>query len=483
MNRKKLLEKKLELTQKLLDARMGRMIDTYYASKKDRKAYKVHLDLFRAGADFRERAAFGGNRTGKSHLGSFELSLHLTGQYPEWWQGHRFEKPITAWACGVTLDAVRDINSDKLLGPPTALGTGMIPKDAIVEKRKKAGVPDLYDSVLVRHVSGGTSTLQFKAYAAGREAFQGRKIQFCWLDEECDWPVYEEVLLRTTQTSKHEQPGKILTTLTPLKGLSDVATHFLHEGRMMETDDRFASLIGWSDVPHISNEEKEQLLSSISKHQREARTQGYPSLGSGAIYEYREDSLICEPLKHVPAYYQRFYALDVGWNMTACLFFARDPDSGDVFVLDEYGGGGKTAQEHSANIRTKAMTGFGTAWGAIDPASVGRSQADGVILMDQYQQLGLKLVMANNAVEAGIHAVQCLMSEGRLRVYPHCKRLLSELRMYQRDDKGNPVKKNDHFCDCLRYGVLTNRVHLRPRPEGWKPKHKGARFGWTGGSK
>ena len=40
---------------------------------------------------------------------------------------------------------------------------------AIVEKRKKAGVPDLYDSVLVRHVSGETSTLQFKAYAAGRQ--------------------------------------------------------------------------------------------------------------------------------------------------------------------------------------------------------------------------------------------------------------------------------------------------------------------------
>jgi len=84
---------------------------------------------------------------------------------------------------------------------------------------------------------GGTSTLQFKSYSAGREAFQGRKIQFVWMDEESDFSVFEEILLRTTKTSESEESGKILVTITPLKGLSDVATHFLQDGQLVESDD------------------------------------------------------------------------------------------------------------------------------------------------------------------------------------------------------------------------------------------------------
>jgi hypothetical protein len=62
------------------------------------------------------------------------------------------------------------------------------------------------------------------------------------------------------------------------------------------------------------------------------------------------------------------------------------------------------------------------------------------------------------------------METKQLQIYSKCRGLLSELRLYQRDDRGKPKKVNDHFCDCLRYGVMTESVHLRPRPPGFKPK-------------
>ena len=447
---RELMIEQLQLMEALLSRQQGRQIDRYYATPEDREAYASHLDIFRAGSDFRERAAMGGNRVGKSHLGGYETSLHLTGEYPDWWPGFRFERPISAWACGVTLGAVRDICQDKLMGPPTAPGTGMIPREAIIDTRRKQGVPDLYDTVTVRHVSGGTSRLQLMAYAGGRESFQGRRIDFIWADEECDWPIFEEMLMRTTKTSEHEQSGKILLTLTPLKGLSDVAQHFLEDGRLRESDDRYAQLIGWDDVPHLDDTEKAELLRSIPKYQQDARIKGYPSLGSGAIYQYSEDRIVIEP-RNIPAYFQRAYAIDVGWKATACIAIAIDPDIQEIFVTREYKRGEAMPDEHATAIRLIADN----ATGAIDPAARGRSQKDGVRLMDEYQKQGLRLELAVNTVEAGIYRIQQLMSTQRLHIFNTCTGLLSEMRQYQRDDTGKVIKRNDHLLDALRYAIMT----------------------------
>jgi phage terminase large subunit-like protein len=346
----------------------------------------------------------------------------------------------------------------------------MIPAASIIDVRRKQGIPDAIDVVRVRHISGGVSTVQFKSYASGRTDFQGRRLDFIWMDEEPDASIYSECLLRTAVTSKAEKPGRLLITATPLLGLSEIVTNFLVDGRLVENDDKFAIQIGWDRTPHLSEKEQAELKRGMSKHEREARTMGHPSLGSGAIYEYSESSLVCEPLTHIPAYWQRFYALDVGWRKTAALFFCRNPDTGQVWVTDEYGGSALEPHEHAVAIKLRADTGNGVMWGAVDPASRGRSQVDGKRLMDEYQNLGLKLRPAKNEVEAGLFAVQALIETKQLQVYSKCRGLLSELRLYQRDDRGKPKKVNDHFCDCLRYGVMTESVHLRPRPPDFKPR-------------
>ena len=67
-------------------------------------------------------------------------------------------------------------------------------------------------------------------------------------------------------------------------------------------------------------------------------------------------------------------------------------------------------------------------WGAIDPTSSGMSQKDGTQLLTEYGRLGLKLVAADHAVEAGIEAVSQRLSSGRLKVFRTLSAWRSEFR-------------------------------------------------------
>jgi phage terminase large subunit-like protein len=114
---------------------------------------------------------------------------------------------------------VRDIQQKKLCGEPgvdAAFGTGMIPKAAFADKPSLArGVTDAYDTIQVRHKSGGVSVGRFKSYEQGRAKFQGETLDWLWFDEEPPEDVYSEGLTRTVATG-----GMAYMTFTPLKGRS-----------------------------------------------------------------------------------------------------------------------------------------------------------------------------------------------------------------------------------------------------------------------
>jgi phage terminase large subunit-like protein len=83
-------------------------------------------------------------------------------------------------------------------------------------------VPDLIDHVVVRHASGGHSTLGFKSYAQGRPRWQGETLDFVWFDEEPPEDIYTEGLTRTNATG-----GMVWLTFTPLLGKSAVVSAYL----------------------------------------------------------------------------------------------------------------------------------------------------------------------------------------------------------------------------------------------------------------
>jgi phage terminase large subunit-like protein len=205
-------------------------IDGYYPDEGPlrRELYPKHLEFFRAGIEHRERCFLAANRVGKTEgVGGYELTCHLTGEYPDWWEGRTFDHPIEAWAAGDTSQTVRDIIQAKLLGPVGAFGTGLIRKELIGRTTGRQGIPDAVQDIYVKHSGGGTSWLTLKSYDQKRLSFQGTGKHVIWLDEEPDLGVYSECLLRTMTTN-----GLVICTFTPMLGLSEVVMNYLPEGRM-----------------------------------------------------------------------------------------------------------------------------------------------------------------------------------------------------------------------------------------------------------
>lgn len=209
-----------------------RKIDTMYPDTGPlrRELYSKHLEFFKAGASYRERCAMAANRVGKTEgMGGYETALHLTGRYPEWWEGRRFDKPVRFWAAGKTNETTRDIVQNKLfgrvIGSGTAKcfsGTGLVYADCIERVGWKQGVTDLADTVYVKHVSGGFSELGLKSYQQGRGSFEGTERDGIWLDEEPPLEVYSECLIRTATTN-----GIVYITFTPLEGTTGTVLMFL----------------------------------------------------------------------------------------------------------------------------------------------------------------------------------------------------------------------------------------------------------------
>lgn len=203
-----------------------------------RELYAKHMEFFREGARYRERCAMCANRVGKTWgMGGYETTLHLTGDYPAWWEGRRFAEPIDAWAAGKTNQTTRDIVQKTLLGDVkrgsnnsrVLTGSGLVPAGLMGSPTwYKGSSTDLVDQIPIRHVSGGWSHLGLKSYKQGRGAFEGTAKQLIWLDEEPPEAIYGECVIRTATTG-----GIVMLTFTPLEGVSAVVRSFMVPDLMM----------------------------------------------------------------------------------------------------------------------------------------------------------------------------------------------------------------------------------------------------------
>lgn len=456
---------RLKLLEEKKRRKLYRKIENYYPDEGPlrRDLYPKHMQFFKAGATHGERLFMAANRVGKTEgAGGCEVTYHLTGDYPFWWQGRRFTKPIDAWAAGDTSTTVRDIIQEKLLGKIHEIGTGLIPKDKISSISKKRGTADAVDTIFVKHKSGGISQIVLKSYDQKRESFQGTKKDLIWLDEEPPLDIYTECLLRTMDTSGGaDNSGIIMLTFTPLMGMSETVMSFLPGGQIQELQQgsKFVIMATWDDVPHLSAEAKEKLWASIPPFQRDARSKGIPQLGAGAIYPVPESDILVDPFE-IPEFWPRAYALDVGWNRTAAVWLAHDRENDVIYLTSEYYRGQAEPSVHCEGIKAKG------AWipGVIDPASRGRSQKDGAQLVQDYKDLGLDLEFAFNGVESGIHEVFQRLSTGRIKVFKTLSNWLFEFRLYRRDEKGKIVKDNDHLMDATRYLIMSGIERAKTKP-------------------
>jgi len=135
-----------------------------------------------------------------------------------------------------------------------------------------------------------------------------------------------------------------------------------------------------------------------------------------------------------------------------------DRETGVIYLYSEHYAGMQQPSLHAEAIKSRGK------WipGVIDPASQGRTQTDGLQLIQLYRDCGLDLEPAISAVESGLYQVWQLMSAGK--VFASLGNWLSEFRMYQRDSEGRIVNQNDHLMDATRYLIVSGRERMKVKP-------------------
>ncbi len=426
------------------------------------KPYPKQLEFLSLGATKRERLLIAGNQNGKTHTGAFEAAVHLTGLYPEpceafpeGWKGRRFDKPTKGWIAGETSLVVRDVQQKKLCGEPGVdelFGTGMIPKDLFVDKPSLArGITDAYDTIQVRHKSGGVSVARFKSYEQGRTKFQGESIDWGWADEEPPEDVYAELLTRTVATS-----GMCFMTFTPLKGRSSVVLRFLDE----PDEHRGVTSMTIDDALHIPPDERAKIIAAFLPHEREARARGVPTLGSGRIFMTPEMIITEPPLEYIPPQWSKLWGIDFGiGHPFAAALILWDRDNDVIHVHHAYRIADALPIQHA-----HAMKQIGAAVPVAWPKDGGdREKSSGEPLAASYKKHDLRM-LADHATwpdggvstEAGILEMDERMKSGRFKVAAHLSEWFEEYRFYHRKD-GMIVKLKDDLLSATRIAVMAKR--------------------------
>ena len=436
----------------------------------DFNPYDWQMDFLESGKNCAQRLLMAGNRTGKTFTGAYEMSCHLTGRYPKWWMGRRYDKPIRAWAAGVSNPKTRDIVQTELLGPaddPTALGTGAIPLEDIVDTTRFPGVPNAKQSAIIRHYDkngkfDGHSRLGFLSYEMGFEKFMGSPLDLIWLDEQPPYDIFSQCITRTADTG-----GMVYMTFTPETGMTPVIHMFMNDLKKGQSLHR----AGWDQCPHLCEEVKTQLLSVYLPHERKMRKNGDPVFGRGMVFPIAEEKILIDPFP-IPDHWTRISGLDFGWeHPTAVIWLAWDRDSDTIYIYDCYAENKKTIPIHALAIKQRPIQ-IPIAWPHDGNCA---EKGSGITMANQYRAEGVNMLpfhfsnapspgqkegSGGNSVEAGIMEMLKFMENGNFKVFSHLSEWFTEFRSYHRGDDGKIVKLNDDIMSATRYAFMMRRFAM-----------------------
>jgi len=468
------LARLLELVQEQQQRSLHNKIEGY-------DPYQWQRNFHALGKDNPQRLLMAGNRTGKTYSGAAEMSFHLTGLYPDDWDGRVFDHPIRGWAAGISNPKTRDVIQLELLGlpeDPTQQGTGAIPGDCILSTTRLPGVPNAVQSVVVKHytngVYDGNSRLGFLSYEMGFQKFMGSPLDVIWLDEQPEYAIFSQCITRTADTG-----GMLYMTFTPEMGMTPVIHMFMHDLKPGQALIRAS----WDECPHLTEKVKAQLLAVYLPHERDMRTRGEPVFGSGMVFPVPEDFIMCDSFI-IPDHWERIAAIDFGWDHpTGVVWIAIDPADKCQYVYATYRQN-KTVPALIATAMIDVGRGIPTMWPHDGHQEIDRGS--NMTIADQYRDLGINMHFSHftnpppvgmdedkggNGVDAGILAMLTKMESGKFKVFRNLNDWFEEFRTYHRKD-GKIVKVNDDLMSATRYASQMTRFALTPIQSNFNTKGK-----------
>ncbi len=412
--------------------------------------------------EYRAACLMAANRVGKTYTGCLIDAIHATGDYPEDYNGHRFEHPPLIWVLGYSGEKIRDLLQKPLVGSVsngTAEG-GLIPKERIADVLPMIGTPRCCREVRVKYKGGGISRIQFWSYTQGQHALMGDSVDWYHIDEEPkDQSIYPQVITRTA-TGDLGNGGRGILTFTPENGRTELVIKFMDDPAPSQILQRAT----WDDAKHLTEETKESLLAQFPEWQRDMRTKGLPLLGTGLIFDLPINGNKIAPME-CPEHWYMINGLDFGWSHPQAhvqLWWDKDKD---IFIVAAAWKKSKT-QPYEAWQHVKGWAeDVPTAWphdGLQTEKGSARQQKS------YYEEAGWNMLedMATwehggNGVEQGIMEMYHLIKTKRMLFFNTLGDLFDEMLQFHRDEQGRVVKLVDDLLSALRYAYMMRREAVR----------------------
>lgn len=404
------------------------------------------------------RGFFGGNRSGKTVGGATEGVWRATGRHP-----FQSVKPPPTTGRVVAVDFLNGV--DKIVKPEIAR---WLPPSELIN----GSWEDSYDkSHNVLSLENG-STIEFMSYVQDTDTFAGTSRDWFWMDEEGPREIYIENLLRIADCG-----GCGWLTMTPLEGMTWVFDD-VFEAAM--TDEKIqVFVVDMDDNPHLNAGEMDVILSGLTTEEKDARKHGKFVQIGGLIYKCLSPVNIIEPFIP-PKDWLHVTSMDAGIrNPTAWIWAAIDP-TGNIVVYDEYYMAGQTVAYHAARVHEiNGQHDREPDYYVGDPSIKNTDPITGTSILIEYVNHRIPIVLGNNDVRAGIDLVTSRLigagvppnNKPFLYFTKNCEITRKEMSRYrwakwatrkaneERDKKEEPVKKNDHTCDAVRY-LVSSRPKL-----------------------
>lgn len=476
-----LAEALAEKARRLTQGKLNRILSTFYPFQ---KRFNASTKVNRA------TALMAANQVGKTRTGTAIDAAHLTGDYPEDWEGHKFDFAPMCWLLGYSGEKTRDLMQHKLFGRLSngEFEGGLIPADRIVDYKSMTGTSGACREVRVKHKKG-ISVCQFWSYSQGQHAMMGDVVDWYHIDEEPeDQEIFPQVVTRTLNGDRGKG-GRGILTFTPENGKTELVCKF-----MDEPDEGMLLLTAtWDDAPHLTEEAKRQILAIYPPYQRDMRSRGVPLMGAGLIFEHPEKQISCKRFE-IPDHFFLLNGCDFGWDHPqAHVQLAIDPDSATLYLTHAWKASKKQPFEAWQSVKEWAKD-VPTAWphdGNQHEKGSAKQQKD------YYEEAGWNMLDEHSkwpdggiGVEAGLMKLNELMLTGKFKVFDDLFEALEEIREYHRKQTPNGlsiiVKKKDDIIDAMRTAFMSARFAERKQdirgtsPDDWEEEFKTERAGACG---
>lgn len=292
-------------------------------------------------------------------------------------------------------------------------------------------------------------------------AIQGKTFSLCYTDEITLYPESVIDMIDTRLSNPHSQ---LFASCNPSH-----PTHKIKQwiDKAEDGNKQYYSLqFTLDDNPYVNEDYKQRIRDSLSGLFYKRNYLGLWCLAEGAIFDFFDKKI--HVVRKPPAAAEYWIAaIDYGSvNPFACLLIGVNSGKYTqmgkrLWVEKEYYWDPKKTGRQKVNSEfaddvAEFLEPYGVRHLYIDPS------AEAFQL--ELRKRGLHPIHANNDVENGIQMMTSEMKRGNLYVCQECVNTIREIETYVWDSKAGekgydePVKKDDHAVDCLRYAIASHRV-------------------------